>query len=92
MALARFFRVVDGIQRIVEDTCFDHVGKDEILNSMVGGEVSGRAKRSILASKRKECPWVKGSSAHVVGVIPCAEHIRLKHCLAMSTICNVPRS
>lgn len=34
---------------------------------MVGGEVSGKAKRSILAYERKECPWVKGSSAHVVG-------------------------
>ena len=56
MALARFFSVVDGVQRIIEDTCFDHDGEGEILNSMVGGEVSGRARRCILASERKECP------------------------------------
>lgn len=59
---------------------------------MVGGEVSGRAKRSILAYERKECPWVKGSSAHVVGGIACAKHGRLKYFLAMSVKCNVPRS
>ena len=56
LALARFLGIVDGIERIVEDTCFDHVGDGEILNSMAGGEVSGRAKRSILACERKECP------------------------------------
>lgn len=92
MALARFFRVVDGIQRIVEDTCFDHVGKDEILSSMVGGEVSGRAKESVLACERKECPWVEGSSAHFVGGTPCAKHDRLKQCPAASLDDNVPRS
>lgn len=60
LALARLFRVVDGIQRIVEDTCFDHVGEREIFSSMVGDEVSGIAKRSILACERKECPWGQG--------------------------------
>ena len=92
LALARFFRVVDGIQRIVEDTGFNHVGGREILNSMVGGEVSGRARRSKLACEREECPWVKGSSAQIVGGPPCTERGRLKQYLAMSVGCNVPRS
>ena len=56
LALARFLSVVDGIQRIIENTCFDHNGEREILNSIVRGEVSGRARRTILASERKECP------------------------------------
>ena len=59
LTLARFFSVVDGIQRIIEDACFDHGGDGEILNSMVGGEVSGGAKRSVLASERR-VPWIKG--------------------------------
>ena len=32
--------IVDGVQRIIENTRFDHVGRREILNSMGGGEVS----------------------------------------------------
>ena len=40
MTLARFLGVVDGIERIVKNACFDHVGWFEILNSLVGGEVS----------------------------------------------------
>lgn len=67
MALARLFSVVDGIQRIVEDTGFHHVDKGEILNSRVRGEVSDRGTRCILACERKECPWIMGSSAHVGG-------------------------
>ena len=37
LALAGLLGVVDGVERIVEDTGFDH---SEILSSMVGGEVS----------------------------------------------------
>lgn len=92
MALARFFSIIDGVQRIVEDTCFDHVGVREILNPAVGGEVSGRARRSILACERKECPWDKGSSAHVAGRTPCAKYGRLKQPCTMSTSLNVPLS
>lgn len=33
-------RVIDSVERIVENTCFDHVDGFEILNSIVGGEVS----------------------------------------------------
>lgn len=40
LALARFLGVVDSIERIVKNACFDHVGGCEILNSMIGGEVS----------------------------------------------------
>lgn len=32
--------LLDGVERIIEDTCFDHFCRCEILNSMVGGEVS----------------------------------------------------
>ena len=59
LTLARFFSIVDGIQRVIKDTCLDHGGEDEILNSMAGGEVSGGAKRSILASERR-VPCIKG--------------------------------
>ena len=45
LALAGFFSVIDGIQRIIENTCFDHIDECEILNSMVRGEVSGRARK-----------------------------------------------
>ena len=41
LALAGFLSIVDGIQRIVKDTCFDHFHEWKILNSMAGGEVSG---------------------------------------------------
>ena len=37
LALAGLLGVVDGVERIVEDTGFDH---SEILSSMVGDEVS----------------------------------------------------
>jgi hypothetical protein len=37
LALPGFFGVVDGVERIIEDTGFDHF---EILSSMVGVEVS----------------------------------------------------
>ena len=40
LTLARFLGVVDGIERIVKDACFDHVDGCEILNSVLGGEVS----------------------------------------------------
>ena len=40
MALSRLLGVVDGIERIIEDACFDHGGGREILNSNVGDEVS----------------------------------------------------
>ena len=40
LALSRLFGVVNGVERIVKDTCFDHIGGREILSSMVGGEVS----------------------------------------------------
>ena len=40
MALARFLGVVDGIERIVKNACFDHIVGREILSSVVGGEVS----------------------------------------------------
>ena len=56
LALARFFSVIDGIQCIIENTCFDHIGECEILNSVVRGEVSDRATRTMLARERKECP------------------------------------
>jgi hypothetical protein len=69
LSLSRLLGVVDGIERIVQDTCFDHAGGREILSSMVGVEVSARERRrSMLAYERKECPWIKGSSTHVAGV------------------------
>ena len=40
LALPRFLGVVDGVEGIIQDAGFDHVGKYEILNSMGGGEVS----------------------------------------------------
>lgn len=40
MALPRLLGVVDGIERIVENACFNHDGGRDILNSMKGGEVS----------------------------------------------------
>lgn len=46
LALSGFFGVVDGIERIVEDTGFDHF---EILSSMVGDEVSRVEETSELA-------------------------------------------
>ena len=42
LALAGLFGVVDGVERIVEDTGFDH---GEILSSMVGVEVSRGSMR-----------------------------------------------
>ncbi len=68
LSLSRLLGVVDGIERIVQDTRFDHAGGREILSSMVGVEVSARERRrSMLAYERKECPWTKGSSTHVAG-------------------------
>ena len=55
LALARFLSIIDGIQRIIKHACFDHIDECEILNSIVRGEVSGRATRTMLACERKEC-------------------------------------
>lgn len=66
LALSSLLGVVDGIERIVEDTCLDHNCGGEILNSIMGGEVSaGKGKISMSACERKECSWIRGSSAHV---------------------------
>ncbi len=43
LAFSSFLGVVDGVKRIIEYTCFDHLDKLEILSSMVGGEVSSAA-------------------------------------------------
>ena len=40
LAFARLLGIVDRIERIVENTGLDHFDGCEILNSMVGGEVS----------------------------------------------------
>ena len=40
LAFPRFLSIVYGVERIVEDTCFDHFDGREILNSTNGGEVS----------------------------------------------------
>ena len=56
LAFARLFSVIDGIERIIEHACFDHIDECEILNSMLRGEVSGRAIKTMLACERKECP------------------------------------
>ena len=43
LTLASFLRVVNGVERIIKDTCLDHYGGcacTEILNSAEGGEVS----------------------------------------------------
>lgn len=45
LALSRLLGVVDGVERVVEDACFDHIGRREILSSMVGGEVSAGEER-----------------------------------------------
>ena len=45
MALPRLFCIVDGIECIVEDACFDHNGGREILNSIARGEVSAEVAR-----------------------------------------------
>ena len=37
LTFSGLFGIVDGIERIIEDTCFDHF---EILSSMMGDEVS----------------------------------------------------
>lgn len=57
LALPGFFGVVDGVERIIEDTRFDHF---EILSSMVGVEVSRvvreRSELAFTSFERKECP------------------------------------
>ena len=59
LSLPSFFGVVNGIERIIENTCLDHCcGQSEILNSTEGGEVSvaGRIFHISLVPERKECP------------------------------------
>ena len=60
--------VVDGIERIVQDAGFDHLGglyANEILNSTVGGEVSILCRKfyvlAIGALSAKSALAVKGS-------------------------------
>ena len=63
MSLSSFFGVVDGIERIIEDTCLDHRGdRCEILNSTERGEVSMVLQFLVsLLLELEECPppsWV----------------------------------
>ena len=45
LALPSFFGVIDGVERIIKYTCFDHGNSLEILNSVVGGEVSNVTRK-----------------------------------------------
>ena len=67
LALPGLFGVVDGIERIIEDTGLDHF---EILSSMVGVEVSrvrtsDPSQLSGVLSVKSALERSKGSSAHV---------------------------
>lgn len=44
MTFAGLLCVVDGVERIIEDTRSNHAGGFEILNSSTGGEVSAKRR------------------------------------------------